>query len=49
MKSLKKAAEELKSKILASPLEKNLQEATSNENWSAPTKCLNEIADHSFN
>ena len=42
------AAEKLKNKF-KSPLERTLYDATSNENWSAPNKILQEIADSSYN
>ena len=41
-------AEKLKNKVLKSPLEQLLEEATSDENWSSPTKILHELADSSF-
>lgn len=41
----KSKALQLKEKIIKNPLHKLLSEATSDENWNAPTKTLQEIAD----
>lgn len=49
LEALKDQALKLKDKLAKNPLEKALEEATSNENWNASTKVLNEIADHTYN
>jgi len=37
-----------KEKMAKNPLEKALNEATSDVNWNAPNKVLQEIADHTY-
>lgn len=50
LENLKKAAEKIKDKVLyKTPLDKMLNEVTSDENWTGNTKVLGEVAEHTFN
>ncbi len=48
LSNLVRAAEKLKNKVLKSPMEQLLEEATSDENWNTPNKLLNEISECSY-
>eukprot|EP00331_Platyophrya_macrostoma_P026698 CAMPEP_0176442252 /NCGR_PEP_ID=MMETSP0127-20121128/21698_1 /TAXON_ID=938130 /ORGANISM="Platyophrya macrostoma, Strain WH" /LENGTH=273 /DNA_ID=CAMNT_0017827217 /DNA_START=56 /DNA_END=875 /DNA_ORIENTATION=+ len=49
LEQARRAAISLKDKYTKTQLERDLTEATSSENWNAPTKVLQNIAEHSYN
>ena len=48
LNNIMRAAEKLKNKVMKTPMEQLLEEATSDENWNTPNKLLNEVAECSY-